>query len=506
MPTHRCVVITALTLAAAAHAASFNCAKANTPSEKLICSTPELSDLDDKSAAAYHAALATSESKVRTDQQAWLKYVLATCRDAAAMREAYAARIATLEFAVHPTAAPANPQFTALHYSRDEYSKFTQIRSVPPHPVIETFNAWQRSTLADHPSATYYFDEVEIVANRYVSAYLGIEDYEPGAAHGAPVRASLTLDLETGKEIALDALFRRGSKFPERLAALVDDELRTSWKHGEWQYDDEWVARGLAGPPTDLFHLIPGGLALHYRPYILGPYSSGDANIYIPYSKLADLADPAGPLAIAGKLPFTHKHAWDRTPIAARPPWKGVTKRNLRDGQLYVFIPPSSTTTGFWLTQDPVTQAAYQHVTGQNPSRFAGSPDLPVESINWQQAVDYCRAIGGRLPTEAEWEYAARAGDPGPLYGKPDEIAWHSLNSSQRTHEVGQKLPNAFGLYDTIGNVRVWTASDPGGGVKSLRGHSYFSHPTQLEVWRRDSLDPSVSSDTIGIRCIANLL
>jgi formylglycine-generating enzyme required for sulfatase activity/uncharacterized protein len=530
---------------ATANAASFDCAKARTPSEKLICSTSELSALDDQAAAAYRAALTSAalsspipRSGIKADQQAWLKYVLSACSDAAIMREAYAARIATLQFAVNPVPAASAPQFTFLHYKRDEYSSLTQIRSVPIDPVVERANAWMRSTLASHPSATYYSDDVEVVAGRYVSTYVSTEDYYPGSAHGAPVRASLTLDRSNGKQIALDSLFRRGSKYAERLAALVNAELRLSWRHGYWQYEEDQVVHGLEGAPTDLFGLVAGGLAVHYRPYILGPYSSGDANIFIPYSKLADLADPNGPLGIAGKLPFTHKQDWEgatsaSAPVLPRPPWKGVTKRNPRDGQLYVFIPAGRfnigccevhtviLSKGFWIGQDPATQAAYQRVTGRDPSRFEGSPELPVESINWKEAEDYCRAASGRLPTEAEWEYAARAGTTADQYGPLDDIAWHSLNSHFTTHAVGQKPPNAFGLYDIIGNVSVWTA-DWGGraylarpdtdpiattpsGIKIVRGGGYFSHPSSMEVWQRNTLDPSTRSDGIGVRCVASL-
>jgi hypothetical protein len=112
---------------------------------------------------------------------------------------------------------------------------------------------------------------------------------------------------------------------------------------------------------------------------------------------------------------------------------------------------PVTITKGFWIGQTPVTQEAYKRVTGKSPSHFQGA-SLPVEQVSWDDAVGYCRAVGLRLPTEAEWEYAARAGSASARYGTLDDIAWYSANSGARTHPVAQKLPNAWGLYDMLGN------------------------------------------------------
>jgi formylglycine-generating enzyme required for sulfatase activity len=129
-----------------------------------------------------------------------------------------------------------------------------------------------------------------------------------------------------------------------------------------------------------------------------------------------------------------------------------------------------------------VTQEQYREVTGTNPSCFEGAAGLPVESVSWEDAVAFCNRLsereglspcydlgrgthvegsGYRLPTEAEWEYAARAGSAGRFcFGDDDarvgEFAWFSDNSDDRTHPVGQKQPNAFGLYDVHGNVWEW--------------------------------------------------
>jgi formylglycine-generating enzyme required for sulfatase activity len=130
-----------------------------------------------------------------------------------------------------------------------------------------------------------------------------------------------------------------------------------------------------------------------------------------------------------------------------------------------VYIAP-----GFWMSDHEVTQAEYQAIMVSNPSRFQGDVTRPVEDVSWLDAVQFCekltdreRASGRitvqqayRLPTEAEWEYAARAGSVELRYGDLDAIAWVTANSSNQTHPVKQKAANPWGLYDMIGNVSEW--------------------------------------------------
>lgn len=165
-------------------------------------------------------------------------------------------------------------------------------------------------------------------------------------------------------------------------------------------------------------------------------------------------------------------------------------------------------TTGFWLGQTPVTQAAYRRVTGSSPSHFKGD-GLPVEQVSCAQARNYCRAIGGRLPTEAEWEYAARAGSTGARYGSLNEIAWYAGNSGGRTHRAGQKRPNAFGLYDMLGNVWQWTAGEgpgtavpPGAAAPTLRGGSWGSYPMYVRVSCRFRPSERMRGWDFGLRCV----
>ena len=122
----------------------------------------------------------------------------------------------------------------------------------------------------------------------------------------------------------------------------------------------------------------------------------------------------------------------------------------------------------FYLGKYEVMQDQYKAVMGQNPSEFVGG-NQPVEMVSWDNAVAFCKKLSAklgrnvRLPTEAEWEYACRAGtqtrfywSDDPNYSSVGDYAWYDKNSGRQTHGVGQKKPNAWGLYDMAGNVWEW--------------------------------------------------
>ena len=121
---------------------------------------------------------------------------------------------------------------------------------------------------------------------------------------------------------------------------------------------------------------------------------------------------------------------------------------------------------GFWMTKYEVTQRGWVALMGTNPSRFSNcGPQCPVEQVSWEDTQEFIRRLNSResgqgysyrLPTEAEWEYAARAGTTGARHGELSAIAWYWTNSGHRTHPVGQKRANAWGLHDMLGNVMEW--------------------------------------------------
>ena len=165
-------------------------------------------------------------------------------------------------------------------------------------------------------------------------------------------------------------------------------------------------------------------------------------------------------------------------------------------------------TKGFWMGQTDVTQQAYERVVGKNPTRFNGAK-LPVENVDWNEAQSYCKALDMRLPAEAEWEFAARAGTTGSRYGDLDKIARYSGNSNARTHEVMQKEPNAWGLYDMLGNVWQWAGDlfedrkyNKRGGSSSLRGGSSLSSARLVRVSDRNRVALDGRSAGVGFRCL----
>ncbi len=180
---------------------------------------------------------------------------------------------------------------------------------------------------------------------------------------------------------------------------------------------------------------------------------------------------------------------------------------------------------GFRMDATEVTQGTYQNVMGNNPSHYDDcGPDCPVGGVDWYDANDYCRRVGKRLPTEAEWEYAVRAGSATEYFWGDDpssagRFVWFHPNSDYTPHPVGQKLANPWGLYDMAGNVWEWVSDwkgdypsssqrDPGGpssgGYRVVRGGSWSDGATDIRSAYRLGLMPDQRHGFMGFRCVSS--
>lgn len=192
-----------------------------------------------------------------------------------------------------------------------------------------------------------------------------------------------------------------------------------------------------------------------------------------------------------------------------------------------------SLTSPYYIATTEVTQAQWLAIMGEeSPSNFKGD-ELPVESITWDQANAFCERLSKlegrsfRLPTEAEWELAARAGESVDLASMKNserkarlqEIAWTYFNADYETHPVGMLKPNAWGLYDTLGNVGEWcldgyaefsadAAHNPQGvtnETKTTRGAGWIANLDACRAAARNAMDKAKSKSTVGLRIVAQL-
>ncbi len=282
-------------------------------------------------------------------------------------------------------------------------------------------------------------------------------------------------------------------------------------------------------------------------------------------------------LAIAVACTLASLHAQTEAPKT------GDLKTHEKDGQRYVWIAPgkfsmgcspgdnrcdvdespthtAEITKGFWLGQTSTTVGAwrrYRAATGKDAlpdkdnfgrlfNEGVGDDSYPAVAMTWPEARDFCTWAGGRLPTEAEWEYAARAGSNAARYAYIDSIAWYADNSGKgpieslrlwqtdqrgypqklfnngdAPHPVGLKTPNRWNLFDMLGNVWQWTSDwysastyetgeavdpqgPPTGQKRTVRGGAWYSIPTLVRASARNSYEQESRNVFIGVRCLIN--
>ena len=259
----------------------------------------------------------------------------------------------------------------------------------------------------------------------------------------------------------------------------------------------------------------------------------------------------------ATKLPWRVKDKASGMEMLLVPPGKFVMGMSLGDKEAQDNEKPAhevTITKAFYLGRTEVTQEQWMKVMGKNPSRFqSGSRESliakyieeglttpqakekatketsngweqaenPVENVRWVDCQAFCTKTGMKLPTEAQWEYACRAGVLEPRYGELDRIAWYDKNSQRATHPVAQKAPNALGFYDMIGNVNEWCQDwyegdyykscadgvvDPTGpaqselGARVLRGGGWDFNATGCRASHRIANAPGDQNDEVGCR------
>ncbi len=291
---------------------------------------------------------------------------------------------------------------------------------------------------------------------------------------------------------------------------------------------------------------------------------------FIQHERVADVEQPAEPerptetVTAEPQRPSAQPPAHERptetaTAEPSRPTAEGVGSiwRD-RAGLEYVYIHPGSfqmgavpgdseaqgdesprhrvtISRGFRMSRTEVTVRAYKRFCDATGRSMPPAPDFnlgwrnldhPIVRVTWNDAVAYCRWAGVRLPTEAEWEYACRAGTSTKYYwgnNMDGRYAWYSVNCDLRTHEVRGRQPNEWGLYDMLGNVWEWCSDwydddyygrspsrDPqgpsSGEYRVLRGGSWGNYPRLLRVSNRNGLTPgSGNYNDFGFRCIRDL-
>ncbi|MBI4164098.1 MAG: SUMF1/EgtB/PvdO family nonheme iron enzyme [Acidobacteria bacterium] len=384
---------------------------------------------------------------------------------------------------------------------------------------------------------------------------LRIPDLQPGK-HVVRVSAEGYADFEqsvelvTGKPATVIAVLERPK--PATAGLVLESVLRGATV----TVDGRLVDKSSAGGSLNIPDLAPGKHTVRVA-----------AEGYTAFEQIVDLG--------AGSVLTL------RTPLLPLAPSPGLARMNAIDGLQYVWIPPGTFMMGcspgeapqclpdekpshrvtisraFWLGQSEVTVAAYKRFVAANGIRMPDEPTfgdsrlnpgwanelMPMVNVSREDAEKYCTWAGGRLPTEAEWEYAARAGTTEGRYGMVGEIAWYANNSGRAVldseliwkqeqnkfsdrlsangntfHPVMQKKPNAYSLYDILGNVWEWVSDwyeekyyssspelDPRGPASGefgvQRGGSWFTGPRVSRAAPRYKTLPLTRGYALGIRC-----
>jgi formylglycine-generating enzyme required for sulfatase activity len=409
-----------------------------------------------------------------------------------------------------------------------------------------------------------------------VACWIAPRDIEPGTSFPAAITAAiqscgaqvllLTPESNASRHVLseVELAFNAGKPILAILVGKVTPSsdlqyfISTShWFDAETSFDDD----DLAKLKVDLEKLLAGErVRLDVQKHQAWKRSAivaasvvavlGVAAVLFLSSRPTTSGPPAGP--IGSPTPVTPAPApTSAGPVmpspapspAASPTPTSRSKLNPADGQTYVWIPPGSfamgcssgdgdcqpdelpvhtvrVRTGFWLARTEVTNAQYEKWM-KGTERLQGATGAhPAVGMSRLDAKAYCARIGGRLPTEAEWEYAARAGSRERYYDTLSAIAWFENNSDDHSHPVAQKTPNAFGLYDMLGNVYEWVLDRyynkyddttdeieeplPPNSSAVRRGGAWHSEAKSVRVSNRADVPQDYADLDTGVRCAMN--
>lgn len=325
-------------------------------------------------------------------------------------------------------------------------------------------------------------------------------------------------------EFSADALLEqaRQREEAEKSQLALVEKAKDAWRTLEGIESNQYISAGdKAAKYQEYLHKFTGSgwmvaLAEQRRSF----WSNYQATVPTPTEPLAtDVEPPAMSLPIRLETMSLTVAAGVDMEFVLIPP--GVFRMGREDGTQVTI------SEAFWMGKTEVTQEQWKAVMGSNPSSFQGD-DLPVEKVSWNDAMDFCRRLSARanrqvtLPTEAQWEYACRAGTTTQYsfesYLEIKDHAWYGINSGKKSHPVGTKKPNPWGLYDIHGNVQEWcldwyadqnpikSATDPtgptAGSEKVTRGGSFYDSPLAARSDARSRLAPDRYLDNIGFRVV----
>ena len=397
-----------------------------------------------------------------------------------------------------------------------------------------------------------------------VTCWIAPRDIEPGASFPAAITAAirscdaqvllLTAQANASRHVLseVELAFNSGKPILAVLVGTVTPSpdlqyfISTShWFDAESSFDDD----DLSKLKVDLEKLLAGerlrAAQVVRRPLI--PVAIGVAVLAAGVALYLYMRQPSSspaPSPTAAAPPVTAAPS-PATPAPVPPPNPTVrSKINAADGQVYVWIPPGSFAmgcssgdnecapdempvhtvrirNGFWMARTEVTNAQYEkRMPRAAQLERAATGAHPAIGMTRIEAKEYCAKIGGRLPTEAEWEYAARAGSRERYYDTLSQIAWFDGNSDDQPHPVGQKAANAYGLYDMLGNVYEWVLDRyynqyddttdeveeplPPNSSAVTRGGAWHSEARNLRVSKRQDVPRDYADLDTGFRCAIN--